>query len=171
MTNSDARTSITPKKERSVVSSLALAKAIHVLAVVLWIGGVAFVTFVLLPAIRKFDDVKEQYSFFEKVEHRFALQAKVTTLITGFSGFYMVIKFDLWSRFLHIEYWWMHGMVFVWFLFTIVLFILEPVFLHQYFRAQAKVNPQLLMKRVQVLHIFLITISLIVTFGATLGAH
>ena len=30
-----------------------LARAVHVLSVLLWIGGVAFVTTVLLPAVRR----------------------------------------------------------------------------------------------------------------------
>ena len=33
-------------------NDLAIARAIHVVAVVLWIGGVAFVTTTLLPACR-----------------------------------------------------------------------------------------------------------------------
>jgi uncharacterized membrane protein len=32
------------------------ARALHVLGVVLWIGGVAFVTTVLLPAVRRIKD-------------------------------------------------------------------------------------------------------------------
>lgn len=37
----------------SLGDELALTRAAHVAAVVLWIGGVAFVTTVLLPAVRR----------------------------------------------------------------------------------------------------------------------
>jgi uncharacterized membrane protein len=39
-------------ERRRRLKTLALARAVHVLAVVLWIGGVAMVTTTLLPAIR-----------------------------------------------------------------------------------------------------------------------
>jgi uncharacterized membrane protein len=35
------------------MDDLAVARTIHVLAVVLWIGGVAMVTTILLPAVRR----------------------------------------------------------------------------------------------------------------------
>ncbi len=68
----------------------ALARVIHVLSVVLWIGGVAMVTTVLIPAIRKMGPSADQVGLFERLESRFALQAKITTLLAGLSGFYML---------------------------------------------------------------------------------
>lgn len=35
------------------MDGITIARAIHVLAVLLWIGGVAFVTLVLMPSIRR----------------------------------------------------------------------------------------------------------------------
>ena len=75
-----------------------IARAIHVLAILLWIGGVAMVTTVLLPSIRCFKERAERAAFFEMVERRFARQARLTTLIAGASGFYMVQRLDLWDR-------------------------------------------------------------------------
>jgi uncharacterized membrane protein len=49
-----------------------LARALHVFGVVLWIGGVAFVTTVLLPAVRRLKAPAERVAFFEAVERRFA---------------------------------------------------------------------------------------------------
>ena len=34
------------------MDDLALARAIHVIAVLFWIGGVGFVTWVIMPALR-----------------------------------------------------------------------------------------------------------------------
>ena len=95
------------------MDDLAIARAIHVFGVVLWIGGVAFVTTVLLPAVRRMKSPEERVAFFEAVEGRFAWQARGTTLLVGLSGFHMVGRWDLWSRFLDPAYWWMHAMVFV----------------------------------------------------------
>jgi len=41
----------------------------------------------------------------------------------------MTYELDLWSRFSMPGYWWMHAMVFVWFLFTVMLFVAEPLIL------------------------------------------
>jgi len=74
-----------------------LARVIHVLAVVFWIGGVAMVTTILLPAVRRFEDRGERIGFFEAIEARFARQARWTTLITGLSGLYMLYFLDGWA--------------------------------------------------------------------------
>ena len=63
------------------------ARIIHVLAVVLWIGGVAMVTTVILPAVRKMKNPEDQLDTFEQLENRFSLQAKITTVLTAITGF------------------------------------------------------------------------------------
>src|SRR5680860_1077195 len=80
-----------------------IARVLHILGVVLWIGGVAMVTTVLLPATKRMKTPVERVMFFETVERGFALQARITTLLTGLSGLYLVYKLNLWQRFLHIE--------------------------------------------------------------------
>ena len=39
----------------------------------------------------------------------------------------MVQRLDLWDRFSSIKYWWMHAMLCVWLLFTLMLFVVEPL--------------------------------------------
>jgi uncharacterized membrane protein len=77
-----------------------IARTVHVVAVVLWIGGVGFVTTVLLPAVRRMKSPAERVAFFDNIERRFAWQARVTTLLAGLSGLYMLIRLDAWDRFL-----------------------------------------------------------------------
>jgi uncharacterized membrane protein len=72
------------------MDDVTLARAIHVLAVVPWIGGVALVTTVLLPAVRRFKIPEERITFFESVEQYFASQSRVTTVLAGLSGLYMI---------------------------------------------------------------------------------
>jgi len=69
---------------------LTLARVIHVIAVMLWIGGVAMVTTVLIPAIKKLRSKEDQITF-EQIENKFAFQAKITILLTGLTGFYMEV--------------------------------------------------------------------------------
>jgi uncharacterized membrane protein len=52
-----------------------VARVLHVLGVVWWIGGVAMVTTVLLPATKRMKTPAERVMFFETVERGFALQA------------------------------------------------------------------------------------------------
>lgn len=153
------------------MDDVAIARAVHVLSVVFWIGGVAFVTTVALPAIRRLKAPGEWLAFFDAFERRFAGQARVTTLLAGVSGFYMATRLDLWSRFLSASYWWMHGMVLVWLIFTVMLFAAEPLVLHRWLHARAAADPEATFGLVQKLHLFLLALSSLVILGAVAGSH
>jgi len=148
-----------------------IARVLHVLGVVLWIGGVAFVTMVLLPAVKRMRQPAERIAFFESLEARFARQARITTLLTGLSGFYLVHRLGAWGRFADPHYWWMHAMVVVWLLFTLVLFVLEPLWLHQWFRERAARDPDGTFRIIQRLHWLLLAVSLVTVAGAAAGSH
>ena len=83
----------------------AFARVVHILGVVIWIGGVAMETTVLLPAIKRLKSAEEQISTFELIESRFAWQARVTTLLTGLSGGYMLYYNDGWNRCTDLRFW------------------------------------------------------------------
>jgi uncharacterized membrane protein len=153
------------------MDDLAIARAIHVLAVVMWIGGVGFVTTVLLPAVCRLERADERLAVFDRLERRFAWQARVTTLLAGLSGLHMVARLDLWDRFLDARYWWMHAMVLVWLLFTVMLFVLEPAFLHRWFVDRAARAPDRTFRLIQRLHWALLTVSLATVLGAVAGSH
>ena len=148
-----------------------IARALHVFGVVLWIGGVAFVTTVLLPSVRRLKSPEERVQFFEAIEGRFAWQARVTTLLVGLSGFYLVERWDLWSRFASPSWWWMHAMVAVWAVFTLMLFVAEPLFLHRWFLERAARAPESTFALVLRLHWVLLALSIVTVAGAVAGAH
>ena len=148
-----------------------IARVLHVLGVVLWIGGVAFVTAVLLPAVRRMREPAERVELFEKVEAAFARQARVTTLVTGLSGIYLVHSLGAWDRFADLYFWWMHAMVLVWALFTLILFVLEPLWLHRRFRERAQRDPEGTLAIVTRLHWLLLAASVITIAGAAAGSH
>jgi uncharacterized membrane protein len=153
------------------VDDVTLVRALHVLVVVLWIGGVALVTTVLLPAVRDLHAPAERVVFFETIERRFGNQARFTTALAGLSGVYMLVRLGLWDRFLSLEYWWMHAMVAVWLLFTVMLFVAEPLFLDRWLLARAKTRPESTFTIVERLHWILLVFSLITLIGAVLGSH
>jgi uncharacterized membrane protein len=153
------------------VNDYLLARALHVAAVVLWIGGVAFVTTALLPALRGLGDPAQRLALFEAVESRFARQARWTTLLAGASGFWLAWRLDAWSRFAEPRYWWMHAMVAIWALFTLMLFVLEPLWLRRGFRERAERDPEGTLARVSRLHRVLLAVSLLTVLGAAAGSH
>jgi len=153
------------------MNDITLARIIHILAVVLWIGGVAMVTTVIIPAIKKMKSKEDQIDTFERIEGKFAIQAKITTLLTALSGFFMVYKLDAWERYLDAKFWWLHAMTFVWFLFTLILYVLEPLVLHKLFKKYALQNPVKTFNFIHKAHWFLLILSLITIAGAAAGSH
>jgi uncharacterized membrane protein len=153
------------------VNELGIARALHVLAVVLWIGGVAFVTTVLLPAVRRTQSPADRLALFDRIERRFAWQARGTTLLAGLTGFWMTHRYGLWPRFADPAFWWMHAMVLVWAVFTLMLFVLEPLVLHRVLEARNARDPDGTFALVQRLHWVLLALSLITVAGAVAGAH
>ncbi len=151
-------------------NDFAAARLLHVLAIVLWIGGVAMVTTVILPAARR-GPADRGIALFEAVERRFARQARLTTLLAGVSGFYLTYRLQAWDRFLEPTYWWMHAMVLVWGIFTLMLFVLEPLVLHRHFQRRAEADPQGILRIMQRAHWALLALSLIAAAGAVAGSH
>ena len=150
---------------------LEIGRILHILGVVFWIGGVAMVTTIILPAIKKFKSIEEGIEFFEKVEHKFQIQARVTTMVTGLSGFYMISKLKAWSWFLDASYWWLWAMVIVWLIFTVMLFIVEPFILKNKLIEKAKTDPEGAFRKMQTMHTHLLWISLLTIIGAVAGSH
>jgi len=144
-----------------------IARIFHVIGVVMWIGGVAFVTTVLIPAIRKTQTPEDRLQLFDILEGKFAFQAKFMTLLTGATGFYMLHVMSAWPSAGASIY----LMIFVWAVFTLVLFVLEPLFLHKWFHERAKRDNERSFLVLQIMHVVLLTISLLAIFGGIAGAH
>ena len=153
------------------MDDVTIARALHVIFVVLWIGGVAFVTTILLPAVRRLKAPRERMELFDQIERRFAAQARISTVIVGLTGFYMLYRFDLWDRFRYAAYWWLDAMVAVWLIFTAMLFVIEPFIMRRQLLAQLERTPEATYKRIEWLHRLLLFVSLVTILGAVLGAH
>ena len=152
------------------MTDFALARALHVLAVVLWIGGVGMVTTVLLPQIRRDLPPEARLPAFHRLERRFSAQARLTTLLAGASGFYMTWRLDGWGRFGIVDFWWMHAMVGLWLVFTLMLFVAEPLFLDRWLARRAAAAPEATYRLVSWLHIVLLAAGLLTIAGAVAGS-
>jgi putative copper export protein len=148
-----------------------IARILHVVAVVLWIGGVGFVTLVLLPALKPAAQTADWLEKFLQFENRFAWLARIASLLTGLTGFYILYAFDIWDRFAEPDFWWMYGMILVWAIFTFILFIGEPLFLERWLRARVARDPAGAHRLVYRLHLLLLLASLLVAAGAVAGNH
>jgi uncharacterized membrane protein len=153
------------------MDDLALARALHVLGVVVWIGGVAMVTTVAIPAIRRGLLGDDRLRAFEAIEHRFVWQARTAVIVVGVTGFYMLAKLDLWDSFHDLAFWWMHAMVCLWLIFALLLFVGEPLILHRRFSARAAQAPDAAFKWLHRAHVVLLALSLATVFGAVAGSH
>jgi len=153
------------------MDDVAIARALHVLAVVLWIGGVGFATTVLLPALRGTPDPIQRLAMFEAMERRFGRQARVAVLVAGLTGLYMMVRMDVWYRFTSLPYWWMDAMVLVWLIFALMLFVVEPFVLHNRFAARAAKDSEAAFRSIHRVHMALLMLSLITILGAVAGSH
>jgi uncharacterized membrane protein len=156
---------------RGIMDDVIVARALHVLAVVIWIGGVAMATTVVLPAVRRGALGSDKLQAFQAIEHRFAWQARTAIIVVGLTGFYMTWRLDLWDRFRTADFWWMHAMVCLWLLFAFILFIAEPFILHRRFRRWATAQPEAAFARLHRAHWLLLTLSVVTILGAVAGSQ
>lgn len=149
-----------------------IARIVHVLAVVLWIGGVGFVTTVLFPAVRRAEPPEARLKAFARFEGPFSWQARISVGLAGLSGLYMTWRLDAWSRFSDPAYWWMDAMVLLWLVFAAMLYVAEPFVVHRKLeRAIAEGRSAAVFDRMQRFHQIMLALSLITVLGAVGGAH
>lgn len=154
-----------------MIDGLTLARAIHVLALVHWIGGVAVVTTIILPQARALPDAKLALEAFESFERRFAAQVRVSILLVGLSGLYMLTKLEAWDRFRYAAFWWLDLMVVVWAAFAVMVFVLEPLVLHRRFHAFALHDRERAFATAIRFHATALAISAVAILAGVLGAH
>ncbi|HLA50203.1 MAG TPA: hypothetical protein VJ000_03325 [Thermodesulfovibrionia bacterium] len=130
-----------------------IALIIHVLAVVIWIGGVAFVTMITFPIIQREQGSLEQVMMFQGIEHRFSRIAKVLVILTGISGFYLLSEkgFSIGAGI----------MIFVWTLYASLLFFLEKILFKRLFESPSgkQLNTAQIFFRLQVFHWIILALS------------
>ena len=153
-----------------VIDDVEIARALHVVFVAHWIGGVAFVTLVGLPLARASGDAKKGWTLFEAIETRFAAQVRVSIPLAGATGLWMAWRLDLWGLFAEPAAWWMDAMVLLWALFMLIVFVIEPL-AHRRVAAMAAQDPAALLLRLSRAHRILLVAGIVTIFGAVAGSH
>ncbi len=154
----------------SRLNDIELARALHVLFIVHWIGGVAFVTLVALPIARAREDAGQGWASFEAIERRFSVQVKWSIPLAGLTGLWMVWRLDLWAQFADPTFWWLDAMVLVWLVFMALVFVVEPI-AHARLEAEAARDPGAVLRRLSRAHLVLLAAATITILGAVAGAH
>ncbi len=152
------------------MDDVTLARAVHILSIVHWIGGVAFVTLVVLPVARRVADPRQRLALFESVERRFAAQVRLSVPLAGATGFYMAERLDAWLRFLDPAQWWLGAMLLLWLVFMAILFVIEPAIGNRLLDA-GRADPSGTLRVLERTHGLLLALSAIVVSAAVLGAH
>jgi uncharacterized membrane protein len=141
-----------------------IALVIHVLSVVVWIGGVAFVTMITFPMILRVEQSLEQVMMFQGVEHRFGKIAKIMVVLAGLSGLYLIIEKGLSTAV------WI--MIVLWTVYAALLFGLEKMIFKKLF---SKPGEQADMKKVfnflQGFHWVVLALSFLAIAAGIYEAH
>lgn len=153
-----------------MIDDIELARALHVLFVVHWIGGVAFVTLVALPLSRANPDAARGWALFEATERRFAAQVRVSIPLAGATGLWMTWRLNLWAGFADPALWWMCAMAGLWILFMLMVFVVEPL-AHGRLAAMATRDPGAVLQRLSRAHLVLLAAAVVTVVGAVAGAH
>lgn len=153
------------------IDDFAIARALHVLALVHWIGGVTMVTTIVLPRARAMADARAALVAFEAFEGRFAVQARFSILLAGLSGFYLLYKMHAWARLLDPASWWLVLMLAVWAVFALMVFVLEPLVVHRLFHDYALRDKERAFALAIWLHALVLAVSGVAIAAGVLGAH
>ncbi len=137
---------------------LTILLIIHVICVIVWIGGVAFVTTVIFPMMYRTEGSLEKALLFQGVEHRFAGMVKWLIAAVGATGFWMLsakygitILFD--PRGIGIVI-----MLFAWALYTTILLSERKIF-GRLFADPEKIDMNKALRMINVMHWFLLMVS------------
>lgn len=152
------------------MDDVVVARALHVLSVIHWIGGLSFVTLVILPLVRSERVSADAQLLFEKVERHFSAQVRISVPLAGVTGLWMTYRMNLWDRFADPTFWWMSAMFGTWLIFMLMLFVIEPLS-HARFRKSARQDTQATFRRMSRLHELLLLLAAVTAFGAVAGSQ
>lgn len=141
-----------------------IALSIHVMSIVIWIGGVAFVTLVTFPTILRMEKSLEMVMVFQGVEHRFGKIAKVMVILAGLSGLYLLsvkgFSAGVWI------------MIVLWVVYASLLFGLEKMIFKKLFgRSDQQADMKTVFNMLQVFHWVVLALSLSAIAAGVWAGH
>ena len=149
---------------------LTILLIIHVIGVIIWIGGVAFVTMVIFPMMYRTEGSLEKALLFQGVEHRFSAIVRWLIVIVGGTGFTLLSAkygFSILStqRGLGILI-----MLFAWAFYTVLILSEKKIF-GKLFADPGKIDMDKALKMINVMHWVLLTISFSAVAGGIWFTH
>ncbi len=147
-----------------------LLAALHVATVVLWIGGVGFVTVIIFPLIARMTNSFEAVMLFQGVEHRFARHAKIYVALTGITGFLLLYFTRLW----YLMFTWKGlgiTLMFIAWLFYLLVLIFEKRIFKKLFSSPEKFDQKKVFAILGIFHWVVLGISMLAVFVGVWWAH
>jgi uncharacterized membrane protein len=149
---------------------IAILTAIHILGVVIWIGGVAFVTMTVFPMILRMESSLEKMLFFQGIEHRFAKIAKICVLLVGMTGFLLLYLTEEWKIMFTIKGLSPTFMFLVW-IFYVLILLFEARLFKVIFKGDAQKDTSKIFYRLTIFHWVILVLSFSAIFIGVLSAH
>lgn len=132
---------------------------LHVLSVIIWIGGVAFVTAIVFPVLGRMEDSMAKMSFFMGFERRFQLLAKIFMTLAGATGMLLFWQRGAFASLTGEETGLLGYKFFVWLIYAILLFGAEKRLMGTL--VSQKTPPEKAFKRLSIFHWVVLILSLI----------
>ncbi|HSQ78887.1 MAG TPA: hypothetical protein VLN91_08335 [Nitrospirota bacterium] len=149
---------------------LTILLIIHVICVIIWIGGVAFVTMVIFPMVYRTEGSLEKALLFQGVEHRFAGMVKWLVAIVGVTGLWMLSAKYGFTILLQPRGFGVLIMLFAWTLYTAVLLFERTIF-GKLFADPEKIDMNKALRMINTMHWFLLIISFSAVAGGVWFGH
>ncbi len=147
-----------------------LLTAIHVTTIVLWIGGVAFVTIIIFPMLLKMEDSFEKVMMFQRVENKFAKQARFYAWTAGITGGILLYMTGQYNALFTMNTIGVTVMLIVWLVYILVLTFEKRVF-KVLFSQPEKLDAAKIFVRLNAFHWVVLGLSLAAVFIGVWAGH
>lgn len=147
-----------------------LITALHMVTIVLWIGGVAFVTINIFPILLTMEDSLEKVMLFQRVENKFARQARFYAWTAGITGAILLYLTGEYKMLFSINGIGGTVMLIVWFIYTFILTFEKRIF-KVLFSQPERLDTARIFKRLNIFHWFVLGLSLVAVFIGVLSGH
>lgn len=147
-----------------------LLTALHVVTIVLWIGGVAFVTIIIFPMLLRMEDSLEKVLLFQRVENKFARQARSYAWMAGITGGILLYLTGQYSILFTLNGLGVTIMLLVWLIYTFILTFEKRIF-KVLFSQPEKLDTSKVFRRLNLFHWFIMGLSLLAVFVGVYSGH
>lgn len=147
-----------------------LLTALHVVTIVLWIGGVAFVTIIIFPMLLRMEDSLEKVLLFQRVENKFARQARFYAWVAGITGGLLLYLTGGYRMLFTLSGLGITIMLLVWLIYTFILTFEKRIF-KVLFSQPEKLDTSKVFRRLNLFHWFIMGLSLLAVFVGVYSGH